>query len=291
MHQHSLVRQGSSQDSGYDPTEYQHPNQLDMLLTSPPPVANPPRRHRSSSFPSTAPAGSQQPASHTHPLLVEHHLHGVPVTTASQQQNSSPPHGGTTAQLTSTTPNSGQPYHFQQSTATPNVLPSPHGSIQAAASTTPNNGQLYYLQQPAATPSASPSNLQLMCEVQDASTGATITGTSHTTVNTTVYRDVTIRKKRCRVPSYTPLCLRVQANQRCYVYIINIGSSGNVTTLVPNQDEPRHLVEPGATLEFPSKEADYDFELDGQSGEEILVLLAYSTPSEIHYAENHCCKI
>ena len=39
------------------------------------------------------------------------------------------------------------------------------------------------------------------CRMQ--ASGATITGTSHTTVNTTVYRDVTIRKKRCRVPSYT----------------------------------------------------------------------------------------
>ena len=298
MRQNSLVRQGSSQDSGYDPTEYSpHPNQLDILLSA---LQEQPVRTRSSSYPSaqpgstfpstSPPTNSQQhlpppaaqlthlldyplgapvtstsqpqtlppaAAQHTHPLVVEHHPHRAPITTASQPQN---------------------PSHI--------AVVSPQQSSAAVTQLTSTGSP--HLHQPAAAPSIPPtssSNLQLVCEVLNASTGAVITGSSQTTV----YRDITIKKKRCSVPPYTPLCMRVQANQRSYIYIINIGSSGKITTLVPNEYEPRHLVDRGTTLEFPSREADYKFELDGQSGEEIIVLLAY--PCETNQAERDCVKL
>lgn len=130
------------------------------------------------------------------------------------------------------------------------------------------------------------SNLRLACEVQNATTGSIIKG-----ANTTVYRDITIKKKYSSVPTGTPLCVQVKANRGCYIYIINIGSSGKVATLIPNEYEPHNLLTPDTTLVFPSKEADYEFELDNHSGEETLVLLAYSTQCNTEQAERDCLRL
>ena len=139
------------------------------------------------------------------------------------------------------------------------------------------------VQQPFSSEACSVSNLQLVCEVHNATTGSIIRGAT-----TTVHP---IKKKYSSVPPGTPLCVQVKANRGCYIYIINIGSSGKVSTLIPNEYEPQNYLTPDATLVFPSKEADYEFELDSHSGEETLVLLAYSTQCNIDQAERDCLRL
>ena len=108
-----------------------------------------------------------------------------------------------------------------------------------------------------------------------------------------VCRDITVKKVRkySSVPPFTPLCMRVKTNKACYIYILNIGSSGRVSTLIPNDDEPQHHLEPGRVLEFPPEGADYAFELDDQPGVETLILLAYSIPCRVEQAERDCCRV
>ena len=135
--------------------------------------------------------------------------------------------------------------------------------------------------------------LHLECDVLNAVTKDVIRCTQTLHSHTAVYRDIKVKKVRkySSVPPLTPLCVRVKASLDCYIYIVNIGSSGNVTTLVPNDHEPCHLLEPGRTLQFPPEGADYEFELDKQSGVETLVLLAYSTPCGVEQAESDCHRI
>ena len=142
------------------------------------------------------------------------------------------------------------------------------------------------VQQPLSSEACSVSNLRLVCEVHNATTGSIIKG-----ANTTVYRDIVIKKKYSSVPSGTPLCVQVKANRGCYIYIINIGSSGKVSTLIPNEYEPQNYLTSDTTLVFPSKEADYEFELDNHSGQETLVLLAYSTQCNTEQVERDCLRL
>ena len=89
-----------------------------------------------------------------------------------------------------------------------------------------------------------------------------------------VYRDITIRVNA--VQPGTQLLLKVSASTSCYVYIINIGSSGNVTTLIPNDYDKNNYLQEGQDLQFPSPKSGYDFELDETCGKETMVVLAYN---------------
>ena len=84
-------------------------------------------------------------------------------------------------------------------------------------------------------------------------------------------------KKFNSVPPCTPISLKVSASKTCYVYIINIGSTGNniMTTLIPNDCECENHLQAGQLLQFPSPEAEYTFELDENSAKETIVVLAY----------------
>jgi hypothetical protein len=62
----------------------------------------------------------------------------------------------------------------------------------------------------------------------------------------------------------------------CYIYIINIGSSGNITTLIPNDCDKNNHLQSGQYLQFPSPRSGYDFELDETCGKETLAVLAYN---------------
>lgn len=87
-------------------------------------------------------------------------------------------------------------------------------------------------------------------------------------------RDITIRINA--VQPGTQLLLKVSASTSCYVYIINIGSSGNITTLIPNDYDKNNHLQCSQDLQFPSPKSGYDFELDETCGKETVVVLAYN---------------
>ena len=99
-------------------------------------------------------------------------------------------------------------------------------------------------------------------------------------------------KKFNSVPPCTPIFLRVSASKTCYVYIINIGSTGNMTTLIPNDCESENHLQAGQHLQFPSPEAEYTFELDENSGKETIIVLAYERAlSKVDQAEHDCANL
>ena len=108
-----------------------------------------------------------------------------------------------------------------------------------------------------------------------------------------VHRDIKIKVKKFNsVPPCTPIFLRVSASKTCYVYIINIGSTGNMSTLIPNDCESKNHLQAGQYLQFPSPEAGYTFELDENSGTETIIVLAYDRAlSEVDQAERDCANL
>ena len=108
-------------------------------------------------------------------------------------------------------------------------------------------------------------------------------------------RDIIIKlkdKKFNSVPPCTPIFLKVSASKTCYVYIINIGSTGNMTTLIPNDCESENCLQAGEYLQFPSPKAGYTFELDANSGKETIIVLAYDRAlSKVDQAEQDCANL
>ena len=108
-----------------------------------------------------------------------------------------------------------------------------------------------------------------------------------------VHRDIKIKVKKFNsVPPRTPIFLRVSASKTCYIYIINIGSTGSMSTLIPNDCESENYLQAGQYLQFPSPEAGYTFELDENSGKETIIVLAYDRAlSEVDQAERDCADL
>ena len=100
-------------------------------------------------------------------------------------------------------------------------------------------------------------------------------------------------KKFDTVPPCTPIFLRVRASEACNVYIINKGSSGSLSTLIPNEcDKNNRLSNPDEFIQFPSTGADYEFELDQNCGTEMIIVLAYSSAlGDPAQAERDCKDI
>ena len=139
------------------------------------------------------------------------------------------------------------------------------------------------------------SKFQMECELINGSTKQVIKTCqmSQPGIASPVYRDVKIKKvaKYSTVPPLTPLIVRVTANQRCYLYIINIGSSGRLSTLIPNESDKNNVASPGETIQFPPIDADYEFELDEQSGTEIIIVMSYASERSVEAAETDCCQM
>ena len=89
-----------------------------------------------------------------------------------------------------------------------------------------------------------------------------------------MYRDIKVKVNN--VQPGTQLLLKVSASVSCYVYIINVGSSGNITTLIPNDHDKNNYLQSGQYLQFPSPKSGYEFELDETCGKETVVVLAYT---------------
>ena len=129
------------------------------------------------------------------------------------------------------------------------------------------------------------------CEVLEAMTNKVIQSsqTSQPQEPSQTCRDVKIVKYSA--PQSTPLIIRVTTNQTCYLYVINIGSSGNLITLIPNEYDANNEASPHQTVQFPPANANYSFEIDAKSDTEIIVVLSYACKQSVAGAENDCRKI
>ena len=152
------------------------------------------------------------------------------------------------------------------------------GSTVSQSSTSANVSPMDSESIPSSQPSAE-KRVHLQCDVMNAKTSKPVKCTSSTNQNHPLFRNIKLKVKRYdTVLPNTPLQLQISADQACYVYVINIGSSGDETVLVPNEFDMNNHLEAGTQMLFPPFDADYEFELDEDCGTETIVLLAYEQP-------------
>ena len=135
--------------------------------------------------------------------------------------------------------------------------------------------------------------MQLQCEVLNADMAKCIKCTSSTNQNHHLFRNIKIKvKKYNTVLPNTPLQLRISADEACYVYVFNIGSSGDETLLIPNEYETNNFIEAETQILFPPSNASYKFELDEKCGTETIVIIACKRPlGRNEQTLNECGKL
>jgi len=73
--------------------------------------------------------------------------------------------------------------------------------------------------------------------------------------------------------------VRAQANQDCYLTLIDVGTSGATAVIFPNHYAPGNAVKSGVTYTVPDPAAGFDFEVSGPAGQEIVRAIASKEPS------------
>ena len=121
-----------------------------------------------------------------------------------------------------------------------------------------------------------PQQIEISCKVFDAETNKLIEGTKQP-----LTRDI---KKSCKsarvqefssraVPIGTSIRLEIMANCECFMYIINIGTSGKIALLLPNECDSSFF-RPNQIYHLPDPELGFDIE--GPPGRETLQIFAFS---------------
>ena len=115
--------------------------------------------------------------------------------------------------------------------------------------------------------------ISVTCKVYNASINTLIQG------KTPLLRDITVMP---RVQQFSAECVPLDAEIRleittdapCFLYVINIGTSGKTTVLLPNEYQTDNFFQGSQTYYLPGE--DYGFKLEGPSGKEIIQVMAFS---------------
>ena len=87
------------------------------------------------------------------------------------------------------------------------------------------------------------------------------------------------------VPRGTRVRLEVTTDSPCYLYILNLGTSGNTTMLFPSECEEDNFFQPNQVYHFPGQYFD-EFEIQEPPGKEVVQVMAFAkkpdslTPTE-----------
>ncbi len=76
------------------------------------------------------------------------------------------------------------------------------------------------------------------------------------------------------VPIGTEIRLEIVADSSCYLYILNIGTSGKASLLLPNELDPTNYFSANQTYFLPEKNC--GFIIEGPCGKETIQILAFS---------------
>ena len=79
-----------------------------------------------------------------------------------------------------------------------------------------------------------------------------------------------------------------ESSEDAYVYLFNIGTSGNVTPLFPNEHSSDNHVKGKKIYRFPDENADFEWILDGPAGTEIIKAFATKKPVDISKFADVC---
>lgn len=75
--------------------------------------------------------------------------------------------------------------------------------------------------------------------------------------------------------------LGVKVSEDAFVTVVNVGASGRVTQLFPNAYQPDNRVRAGETLEIPAPGSGAKITVGGQTGAELIKVIATSKPVQI----------
>ncbi|XP_019854164.1 PREDICTED: uncharacterized protein LOC105313384 isoform X2 [Amphimedon queenslandica] len=120
-----------------------------------------------------------------------------------------------------------------------------------------------------------PQQIGITCKVFNADTNNLIESSK-----APVTRDITIRRRVQEFSSQTvrvgtSIRLEITTDSNCYLYILNIGTSGKTTLLLPNEYETNNYFNAWQSYNLPGE--DCGFEIDGPSGKETIQVLAFSS--------------
>lgn len=122
-----------------------------------------------------------------------------------------------------------------------------------------------------------PQQIDISCKVYNSDTNTLIK--SNKPSNSPLTRDIKMTRHRVQefsssaVPVGTSIRLEITANCECYMYILNIGTSGKIALLLPNECDSNHF-HPNQVYHLPDPEL--GFEIEGPPGKETLQIFAFS---------------
>lgn len=123
-----------------------------------------------------------------------------------------------------------------------------------------------------------PQEIEITCKVFDADTNKLIKSTKDP-----LTRDIKLKRRPCSriqefssdtVPVGSSIRLEITASSKCYLYIINVGTSGKTSFLLPNEYDPTNHFSADETYYFPDRE--FGLDIEGPSGKETIQILAFS---------------
>lgn len=125
------------------------------------------------------------------------------------------------------------------------------------------------------TTNDSQQEIHITCKVYNAATNQLIKG------EFPLLRDITItpRIHSTSVPIGTKLRLEVTVDSPSYLYVLNIGTSGSTTMLLPNKFETDNFFQANQTYHFPGR--NYGFGIQGPAGKEVIQVMAFSNQQDI----------
>jgi len=121
-----------------------------------------------------------------------------------------------------------------------------------------------------------PQQIEVTCKVYNATSDQLIQ-----TSQGAVTRDIKLTSQRKiqefssrQVSRGTNLRLAISADSNCFIYILNVGTSGKTSILLPNEFELDNHFAAHEMYYFPGR--DYGFEIEGPPGKETIQVMALS---------------
>ncbi len=78
--------------------------------------------------------------------------------------------------------------------------------------------------------------------------------------------------------------LNVKTNRDAYLTIVDVGTSGRVHVIFPNRFQTDNRIRAGQTIQVPDPRADFDFQVHGPAGTELIKVIASPDPAPLFRA-------
>ena len=78
-----------------------------------------------------------------------------------------------------------------------------------------------------------------------------------------------------------PICFAFRSEKDCYLVLVNIGSSGNITQIFPNRFHADNYIKGGVTYRIPDESYGFGFRVEGPAGTERVYAVAGTRPVNV----------